>query len=470
MKIAGRFPGTAVQQGASAAALVAFVVMLNAPFWILSNRILMNGCVFSLDAMLLLLFFAYSRALGLALLPASWITDLVVKSSNTYHFSSPVEFLRSLRFGTQIEWRYFVSATSLFVLALFVLAFCVMQYSDLRSRLRPWQIVVALAALLTVDAMNGSSALRSTDSTETNLNIAGSSWYRIAMEITQKKSKVLTRLSTGSGGFEEVRSFLPPPESRQGGILYVIVESMGVHRKVGIQNWMRSQLYPASLQGQYRLHEARVATAGATTNGELRRLCNLNGAYGTLDSAFAKSCMPLLYSKAGWSTVGFHGFSEYMFERDTWWPLMGIKQLRFKEQLRARFNNVCGLAFKGICDSDLVVAGAEAARAPRSFVYVLTLNSHLPVTPVVIPEDLKRLCIENSTGPGVCGLLAHLGVTLRAISGQIAHSSITSVVVVGDHPPPFPKTESRTQFLEYTVPLYSLIQKPGNHATSWVVR
>jgi len=155
-----------------------------------------------------------------------------------------------------------------------------------------------------------------------------------------------------------------------------------------------------------------------------------------------------------------HGFSENMFDRNRWWPIIGFKDVRFAEQLTSITTKQCGAAFRGICDDDLIAAAVQMAIRPLTFSYALTLNSHLPVANISIPPDLAQACEVAKTGRAVCMLLAHQGIALKAVAGQLAtRSTPLLVIVAGDHPPPFSDTYSRNQFLLGSVPLFLLAPK-----------
>jgi hypothetical protein len=97
---------------------------------------------------------------------------------------------------------------------------------------------------------------------------------------------------------------------------------------------------------------------------------------------------------------------------------------------------------------------------PRSFVYALTLNTHLPLAPIPISPDLEPLCQAAQTGDEVCMLLEQLAVLLRSIPRTLLEqASRPYVVLVGDHPPPFASLHARSQFASGLVPIFVLTPK-----------
>jgi len=159
--------------------------------------------------------------------------------------------------------------------------------------------------------------------------------------------------------------------------------------------------------------------------------------------------------------MGIHGFSGAMFDRDLWWSLVGLQHNSFAETLKQQGLPSCGGAFRGICDSNLVHLAFQEAVSVRSFVYLLTLNTHLPLAAVSISDSERQMCSAERLDEDVCQMVAQTGRVLSAI-GKEAAAVVRAplIVVIGDHAPPFARTESREQFDQKYVPAYIL--RPQN--------
>ncbi len=91
--------------------------------------------------------------------------------------------------------------------------------------------------------------------------------------------------------------------------------------------------------------------------------------------------MPHHFAEAGYTTTSVHAFTDYLFERATWYPQIGFQQMVFRKDLVAKGARDCPGIFPGACDVDvapMIHDRLVQARSPQ-FVYWLTLNSHLPV-------------------------------------------------------------------------------------------
>lgn len=437
-----------------------FIVLLNGPFWILSSHSFVSRATISLDSLLALLLFQYSSVWGSIAIAVSWLCDAVINASFTYQFASPLDFFHSAAFANHIDWTKYLQPRAAVVAAPFVVALIAVKRLQ-RQAIGAWPICAAIAILVAVDAANGSSALSLRDVRWVPTNIAGSSWYSVARAtLADNKGETPTSVVPGTGGQIEFDRYLPSAVISGRSVLYVIVESLGVHQNAAVRDWLRQQLYPTSMVESYDLSVDTIVALGGTTSGEMRRLCGLQGAYRLLTVESGAACLPRALGDAGWSTVGLHGFSAKMFGRREWWPLIGLKDIRFAEQLTEETHRQCGAAFRGVCDEDLIAAAVRATDTPRTFVYALTLNSHLPVAPIDIPDDLASVCAQADVGKSVCTLLAYPGITLRAVARQLsARATKPFVILVGDHSPPFFDRHSRGQFLHDRVPLFALTPK-----------
>src|SRR4029078_8987645 len=118
---------------------------------------------------------------------------------------------------------------------------------------------------------------------------------------------------------------------------------------------------------------------GSTTSGEVRELCGRWGNYPDITQA-DPTCLPAILKTRGYQTHAYHGFVSGFFERNRWYPLIGIDQATFGPELLDRGAHVCHHVFTGACDRDvprIIAADLAKAKGPQ-FTYWVTLNSHLP--------------------------------------------------------------------------------------------
>jgi hypothetical protein len=244
-------------------------------------------------------------------------------------------------------------------------------------------------------------------------------------------------------------------------IVFVVVESLGVPKDVGLAEWLDTALLPPA---GYRMERGTAPFKGSTTAGELRQLCQLSGSYEHLrrDSS-TEGCLPARLTQLGYATEGFHAFSGRMFQRTRWWPLVGLQRVNFLEELGPRLSaQRCGQAFRGLCDEEIVdMIGAASPLAGGRFSYLLTLNSHLPVDPIE-NRSMPNVVCEAHQAPGrACVLLGmHARLFNRLRDKLLSRPDRPLLVVVGDHAAPLSVPGERGVFVPDRVPYWILMPEP----------
>src|SRR5512147_953588 len=110
-----------------------------------------------------------------------------------------------------------------------------------------------------------------------------------------------------------------------------------------------------------------------------------------------------------------------MFDRASWVTGLGFTTTKFHEQFSAEGLGDCGGSFRGICDEEVIGAiGHELVSDPhrRKFMSILTLNSHLPVTPSLGSSAILGCGTEESkvADDATCDLLALVIRAERAVA------------------------------------------------------
>lgn len=438
---------------------VCAVALANAPFWILGQVFFMNRGFVNVDTVVAVGVMAVSPWLGLALLVLAWIIDLVVSQSLTFHFGSPAEFVASVRFASSLRLRDYAQWSHLaLALPFLVSAMGLRAVAWRQVRLLP-MLFPLVVMLVVIDAANGSSLLSNRDQWRLPFNLAGSPSANL---LRQQKGGghdlhlgTITKSETAQG-LTDIPRWAAANPGRS--VLLVIVESLGLPNDATLDKWLDDQLVDKTIQAHFQVQRTSLPFRGSTTASELRSMCALAGSYRGLDAETGSTCLPAKMARLGWEPIGFHGFSARMFDRHTWWPLMGFKQVHFIDSPLLRDKPLCGSTFRGGCDAALIDSAVEALSAGNRFVYLLTLNTHLPVTPVPSPRDLSTLCSAASAPREVCEFVAIQGDLLRHLSKKIASVKPSPlVIVIGDHAPPFSRRASRSAFSGRNVPAYVLM-------------
>lgn len=103
---------------------------------------------------------------------------------------------------------------------------------------------------------------------------------------------------------------------------------------------------------------------------------------------------------------------------------------------------------------------AMAELRPRRLVYLLTLNTHLPLERLPIPDELAALCRERRASESVCRLTAQIDKVQADIVAAVMATKIPLwVSVVGDHSPPFAVDSDRKAFSLDQVPAVRFVPR-----------
>ncbi|OBX59609.1 sulfatase-like hydrolase/transferase [Moraxella lacunata] len=229
------------------------------------------------------------------------------------------------------------------------------------------------------------------------------------------------------------------PRNLPNKMLFVVAESWGVARDSEAQKDILAGLYDRSEHFEF-VDTGYFGFSGATVEGELRELCQLDveGGYGfrKLDDTPFEGCLPQRLSAQGYQTVGMHAGFSGIYERDILYRHMGFKKLVFAEQYNDRKH--CS-PFNGICDSELFdVVEQEFATNDKLFYYWLTLTSHSPFAEkdMVNPRfDCDKYGIPKGD---ICNNFRLNAQYFDGLGELLAKPSMkgVEVIVVGDHMPP----------------------------------
>jgi hypothetical protein len=438
------------------------IFFANAPYWIFGNFIFLNRSLINYDTLVALLVMVISRPIGAILLILSWATDGLVSQSLTYQFLSPVDFLESARFSGTINLFDLVSAWHflaffVFIMSLYLCIIFTRKASSVVGSI--CYFLIAGLILVTLDSANGASDLWRRDKMIIPINIGGSPQYTLAKGLTlSPEQRGVRKISDDQSISKNFDIFKWAENHPDRSIFFVVVESLGVPNSKDALKWLDQ-----NLQSEHYTSVAHhISFKGATTSGELRSLCALEGSYTSINSSNGENCLPSQLSKIGWTTSGFHGFSGKMFDRHLWWPNIGFSKAIFVEDSKIENLPRCGNGFRGACDSAIIKVAADSLVHDKTFAYVLTLNTHLPVVARPVSTKLSEICGRDSIPSGACTHIESLGDVLT----QVIHQSSTLakpplVIVVGDHAPPFVALDDRRSFRQDVVPAYVL--EPNAH-------
>lgn len=248
-----------------------------------------------------------------------------------------------------------------------------------------------------------------------------------------------------------------PPGSHS--VLLIVDEAWGQPKNGAVlEAQIRSLRENPSIKN---IEVGRIYAKGATAAGELRELCGviptrLN--FRKITPTSMQDCLPILMAKNGYSTFGIHGAFGKMYNRAVWWPVVGIDTVIFREKL-PKTDHLC-FSFPGYCDRDLFQLVAEKLEKKKSFIYWMTLNSHIPYDRRDIDEfrtDLCQVWGDLKDEESLCNYQNLHTQFFERLSIMANNKKLNDVevLVVGDHPPIFDSNHALTaseQFVRDTVP------------------
>ncbi len=251
-----------------------------------------------------------------------------------------------------------------------------------------------------------------------------------------------------------LRHSAPAPGSRQ--LLVVMVESWGALRNEDLHREIVAPVANAKFRSRYRLSQGTAPFYGSTTAAELRELCGYWGSYRELNANQTRQCLPAAYRARGHDATAFHGFTGRMFDRTSWYPVIGFTDMRFADSLWNASRPVCRGVFTGMCDTDIASDVAEQLLAHRDaprpqLVYWLTLNSHLPVD---LDIPLRHRTCDRGGDQQLCRMADLWQQVFTDVADMLLHPDLppTDAILIGDHPPPFWRREERSQFQDGLIP------------------
>ena len=239
-------------------------------------------------------------------------------------------------------------------------------------------------------------------------------------------------------------------------VLIVMVEGLGVFSDGALQAIMTEPVMGADVAERYAVTSGQVTYYGSTTAAEMRELCANREHFETMLETTDEACLPARMARVGYRTIAYHGFSKDMFERDKWYPNIGFQKAIFGEDMYFQHLPICGMAFRGICDTavaNIVKSVMTGAREP-TFMYWLTLNTHVPI----IEGEHSGYLACGDGNPFGSRLVCDLAGMWRDIFGAVAGIALaeglppTEILIIGDHAPPLWSRKQRTQFDPGRVP------------------
>ena len=227
--------------------------------------------------------------------------------------------------------------------------------------------------------------------------------------------------------------------------LLIIVESWGLMQDTLLRNKQIQPLLDLVNHG-YQVSLDSSVFHGGTSQAEARELLNKSGeAYYAVvqkDDSLVSGLIQQkndqgYYTQALQSFSGFHS-SGYHFRKNL--QFNDIKEYAyFKSSFPSNNNDNHNNHYQAVNDELVFNYGfKQTLQQPKSFTYILTINTHLPFKTNHLPEPEAQF--------------NRLKDQFTALSHLLKQYRIGKVVLVGDHPPPFYTPNQRRAFSEKQVP------------------
>ena len=239
--------------------------------------------------------------------------------------------------------------------------------------------------------------------------------------------------------------------------LLIVLESWGYINDATIRNSQLQDLLQLKNKG-YQVIMDSSTFQGGTSQAEARELLNKTGeAYYSIIQNLPNKVNSIIdlknkegyYSTALQSFSGFHS-SGYLFRKSL--GFSSIKELSFfKDSLHhpLNYNN----HYEAVNDEVVFDYGIQNAFShPKSFTYLLTINTHLPFNGAINNKITNEAEIKALPTKESLGQYCRLKEQFKAIALLLEKYPIDKLVIVGDHPAPFVNTNERDFYSKKWVP------------------
>lgn len=436
------------------AVAAALVVLAQFPFWLMQCRVMIQRPILNLDLLVAVVILLWSRWLGLAALTVAWLIEINHDASASYHFLGIADLVDAARFLDLVKLSSILSWQFVVALALLVGGAAAMAW--LARIARPPALVVLAVVVLSVaafgaDVLNGSNNLFGNDRDHfaINANIAGSPGLSAVKAFIVERRGASEPMARSADPITFDRAIAWHVGHPDASVLLVLVESMGLPQSPAIRAWMASRLDTAEIRRRWTIRRTVEPFRGSTVYGELRVLCGLQGHYSRLRPEDEAQCLPRRFLTAGGQALGLHGFNMRMFDRQHWWRELGLEPQDLSVDAGTPASFDCNDAFPGVCDGAVLRRAAALAETPRRLVYVVTLDTHLPLPTrsLSMPPGLAELCVHERLPVDGCQIVNRLGWLLDQLQADLSAMLHPPLVLVsGDHAPPFLERAARDTF------------------------
>lgn len=315
-----------------------------------------------------------------------------------------------------------------------------------------WAPVLALLVVLGLDSLGAANPLK-LQANIVEANIATSS----AVELYKAVPRLIDNSGKAPEPIDAPLKQVVLEKASPNRVLSISVEAWGLFQKDEYNARIESSLKEV-LGSDYTVQNLQRVSYHGTINGEFRELCGLvilSMPSATDAQTVRDDCLPAILAAKGWKTYGLHGNSGLFYDRRRIYPALGFETVTFREDFDRIEQTPCqSIGFTGWCDRVVLRQGMkQLAQGERSFVHIMTLDTHLPLRAT---REEEQQCGKSNAD--ACVYIHRFGQAFRNIAEAIAEAPVKPDIVFiwGDHPPPFIHKEARDQFFSDKVPMIIL--------------
>ena len=418
-----------------------FVLLPNILIWLISWKLNISRPLLNFDyllpACLIILPFRSSKILGTIAFIIAFVFDIAMLTMQLFPFMDLAATLYLTPFLLNAPTRYIIMAAG-GVLLMFCIPLILIKTSRL---IIPEFVWIWCIALLMIGYPIRHAYYKEMPDAHfgTNHYFVAQSQLNKYLEHYGSDLVVFARSEPvlSKGQAEYATKFLSKPYSDK--ILLIVAESWGATREQIVQQEILKNIYNQKANLEF-IKDGYFEFSGATVQGELRELCQMNVhngyAFRKTPAEKFKKCLPNYLKNQGYNTIALHGASSQLYDRNNWYPKAGFQTSLFAENLP---NEKRCTAFNGVCDSELFkVVGNEFYKNEKLFFYWITLTSHAsyPVSDIYNNRlDCDRLQLAKGD---ICNNMRMHTQFFDDLAELIKKPEMkgVEVVVVGDHMPP----------------------------------
>ena len=416
-----------------------FIVLMftiNMGFSLIASYYGLNRPFFNIDYLLLIIFFYKKSFLNSLVLLLSlfsvYCIDIILLGLNVFPFINlgDILYLSNFFFSSPALYKILVFGAFLIVIILFffirdrLIALSHFSINQIVAVLVLYVILLILSSFQIAPNILNSQSLFFIQHNQSNM--LGIDKHGVITDLTTDYASkpLLDEINTNS--------------LKSNKILFIVNESWGETAKPEQQNAILASIYKNKDQLEY-IQRGSFSIVGSTIAAEFRELCQKKLFVMDVKSVNNNnyiSCIPTILKIRGYRTHSIHAATSMMYNRESWYPLLGLSNRYFYEDLPE--GGQCK-SFNGRCDVLLVSKVKKLLLdSDKSFVYWLTLNTHAPYDDKLFNNslDCNAVGLENDTH--VCGSYQLQYQFFDALSQLIIDPAMkdVEVFVVGDHPPP----------------------------------